>query len=145
MKHDAELPKPNSWNKIKPFALLIAATILLAGLAWVWTQGLPWSSKNQSHCLPLSEPLETPWRAFYAEQRIGAEESFEDWAQRTQRPQLGNWTFWLTQLQGLDPEVAYPLLKSPHVDSLVLHVSKLWDSDLPEIKNAKTTLFEVLS
>lgn len=145
MKHDAELPKPNSWNKIKPFALLIAATILLAGLAWVWTQGLPWSSKNQSHCLPLREPLETPWRAFYAEQRIGAEESFEDWAQRIQRPQLGNWTFWLTQLQGLAPEVAYPLLKSPHVDSLVQDVTKFWDSDRSEIKNAKTTLFEVLS
>jgi len=145
MKHDAELPKPNSWNKIKPFALLIAATILLAGLGLVWTQGLPCLGKNQSHLLPLSEPLETPWRAFYAEQRIGAEESFDNWAQRVQRPQPGDWNFWLTQLQGLDPEVAYPLLKSPHVDSLVLDVSKLWDSDLPEIKNAKTTLFEVIS
>jgi len=145
MKHDAEPPKPNSWNKIKPFALLIAATILLAGLGLVWTQGLPWSSKNQSHLLPLSEPLETPWRAFYADQRIGAAESFDNWAQRIQRPQPGDWNFWLTHLQGLDPEVAYPLLKSPHVDSLVLDVSKLWDSDLPEIKNAKTTLFEVIS
>lgn len=145
MKNDAELPKTNPRNKIKNFNLLIAATILLAGLAWVWTQGLPWSSKNQIHRLPLSEPLETPWRAFYAEQRIGAEESFEDWAQRTQRPQLGNWTFWLTQLQGLAPEVAYPLLKSPHVDSLVQDVTKFWDSDRSEIKNAKTTLFEVLS
>ncbi|MFM7287794.1 MAG: hypothetical protein ACKO18_00255, partial [Bacteroidota bacterium] len=86
MKHDAELPKPNSWNKIKPFALLIATTILLAGLAWVWTQGLPWLGKNQSHRLPLSEPLETSWRAFCAEQRIGAEESFDNWAQRAQRP-----------------------------------------------------------
>ena len=145
MKHDTELPKPNSWNKIKPFALLIAATFLLAVIGWVWTQGLPWLGKNHSHLLPLCKPLETPWRAFYAEQRIGAEESFDDWAQRTQRPLLGDWTFWLTQLQGLDPEVAYPLLKSPHVDSLVQDVTKFWDSDRSEIKSAKTTLFEVLS
>ncbi|MFM7178430.1 MAG: hypothetical protein ACKOX5_02860, partial [Bacteroidota bacterium] len=39
----------------------------------------------------------------------------------------------------------YPLLKSPHVDSLVQDVTKFWDSDRSEIKNAKTTLFEVLS
>ncbi|MFM7910992.1 MAG: hypothetical protein ACKO9W_02340, partial [Bacteroidota bacterium] len=37
------------------------------------------------------------------------------------------------------------MLKSPHVDSLVQDVTKFWDSDRSEIKNAKTTLFEVLS
>jgi hypothetical protein len=145
MKNDAELPKTNPRNKIKNFYLLIAATSLLAGLVWVWTQGLPWLGKNQSHLLPLSEPLETPWRAFYTEQSIGGEESFDEWAQRTQRSQPGDWNFWLSQLQGLDPKEAYPLLKSPHVDSLVLDVTKFWGSDLPEIKSAKTTLFEVIS
>ena len=145
MKNDAELPKTNPRNKIKNFNLLIAATSLLAGLVWVWTQGLPWLGKNQSHLLPLSEPLETPWRAFYTEQYIGGEESFDEWAQRTQRTQPDDWNFWLTQLQGLDPKEAYPLLKSPHVDSLVLDVTKFWGSDLPEIKSAKTTLFEVIS
>jgi len=145
MKHDAELPKTNLGNKIKNFNLLIAAAILLAGLAWVWTQGLPWLGKNHSHLLPLSEPLETPWRAFYAEQHIGAEESFEDWVRRTRQTHPGDWGFWLTHLQGLSPDVAYPLLKSLHVDSLLMDISKLWDSDLTEIKSAKTTLFEVLS
>jgi len=113
MKHDAEQQKTNPRNKIKKFCLLIAATILLAGIGWVWTHGLPWLGKNQSHLLPLCEPLETPWKAFYAEQRIGAKESFEDWVQRTQQTHSGGWNFWLTQLQGLDPEATYQLLKSP--------------------------------
>jgi hypothetical protein len=145
MRNDAELPKTKLWHKIKPYAVLIAATIILACVAWALNQGVSWFGKDASHRLPLSEPLETPWRAFYAEQRIGAEESFEDWAQRAQRPQPGDWTFWLTQLQGLDPETAYPLLKSPHMDSLIKDVSTLWTSNHPEIKSAKSTLLEVLS
>jgi len=145
MRNDAELPKTKLWHKIKPYAVLIAATIILACVAWALNQGVSWFGKDASHRLPLNGPKQATWRVFYHEQGIEAEESFQDWMLRIQRTNPDHWNFWLTHLLGLGPETAYPLLKSPHMDSLIKDVSNLWTSNHPEIKSAKSTLLEVLS
>ncbi len=145
MKHNAELPKIKMWNKIKTYIILIAAAISLGCIAWYFNQHMPWFGKKASPSLPISRPMNGSWHAFYADQGILKEEKFEDWTQRIQRNNPNYWRFWLTQLQSLRSETAYPLLKSPPVDSLIKDVSSMWDSDHPEIKSAKNSLFEVLA
>lgn len=132
-------------NKIKTYTILIAAAITLAGFAWYFAQQLPWFPNKSSHSLPMSGLVKGSWQAFYPDQGIMKGEAFEDWSRRIQQKNPDHWEFWLTQLQGIGPEMAYPLLKGPYVDSLIKDVAVLWGSDQPEIKSAKSSLFEVIS
>lgn len=134
-----------SWTKNKTYLLLITALLVMLWVAWNLHQKLALFGNSDTQSLPLSPEFESHWQAFYLEQKIEEQETFEGWRQRISNTNPNLWDFWLKQLHGLSPELAYSLLKDPPVDSLIKEVTNFWTSSKPEIKYAKASLFDILS
>jgi hypothetical protein len=133
------------WTKNKTFYVLITVIVILLGLTWFIKPQVFTLKKAQPQALPLSTSFEKRWLPFYLDQRIQQGENRPSWEQRIVKKNKALWGFWLTHMLGLQPETAYSLLINPPVDSLITDVTQYWNSEQTSVRNAKTSLFEVLS
>lgn len=133
------------WTKIKTYLVLIATLSALLWLFWKIDMNKILSGDQKANSLPLSPEFKGEWNAFYNEQNIPNQLTYEDWTHRISRSRPDLWSFWITNLLSLNPDKAYTLLQNPPVDSLIRDVRKYWNSNNPEVKKAKDEVFRVLS
>jgi hypothetical protein len=133
------------WTKFKTYFVLIAALPALIWLAWNLSHQLILSKDQAANTLPLSPEFKDEWDAFCNEQNIQKQETYDGWTLRISHSNPVQWSFWITNLQGLTSDQAYALLQNPPVDSLIRDVTMYWNSGKPEVKKAKRDVFHVLS